>query len=363
LLSQLMGDRMVVANATGCSSIYGGNLPTTPWTVDAEGRGPAWANSLFEDNAEFGLGMRLALDHHEEAARHLVSELGSDLGPLAASLLDNPQADEADIAAQRDNVDQLRTWLAANPGPLADRLASLAHHLVRRSVWLLGGDGWAYDIGFGGVDHVLASGRDVNILVLDTEVYSNTGGQTSKATPRAAIAKFSSGGKATAKKDIGMIAMAYGDVYVAHIAMGANMTQTVKALAEAAAHPGPSIVIAYSPCIAHGIDMTDMMDHQKMAAASGYWPLYRYDPRKEAEGEHGLHLDSRKPTISFKEFAMTEARFSMLARVNPDVADQLMTEAQHDIDDRWHLYEQMVDVERTARWGLLHDDDEEHTND
>jgi pyruvate-ferredoxin/flavodoxin oxidoreductase len=363
LLSQLMGDRMVVANATGCSSIYGGNLPTTPWTVDSEGRGPAWANSLFEDNAEFGLGMRMALDHHEAAARHLVSELAGDLGELASRLLENQQATEADIAAQRQSVDELRTWLAANPGPLADRLVSLAHHLVSRSVWLLGGDGWAYDIGFGGVDHVLASGRDVNILVLDTEVYSNTGGQTSKATPRAAIAKFSAGGKETAKKDIGMIAMAYGDVYVAHIAMGANMTQTVKALAEAAAHPGPSIVIAYSPCIAHGIDMTNMMDHQKMAATSGYWPLYRYDPRKEAAGEHGLHLDSAKPTISFKEFAMTEARFSMLARVNPDVADHLMTQAQQDIDDRWHLYEQMVDVERTARWGILHDEDEEHIND
>jgi pyruvate-ferredoxin/flavodoxin oxidoreductase len=364
LLSQMMGDRMVVANATGCSSIYGGNLPTTPWTVDAEGRGPAWANSLFEDNAEFGLGMRMALDHHEEAARHLVSELADDLGPLASALLDNSQANEADIAEQRGNVEQLRTWLAANPSPLADRLTSLAHHLVSRSVWLVGGDGWAYDIGFGGVDHVLASGRDVNVLVLDTEVYSNTGGQTSKATPRAAIAKFSAGGKGTAKKDMGMIAMAYGDVYVAHIAMGANMTQTVKALAEAAAHPGPSIVIAYSPCIAHGIDMSDMMGHQKMAATSGYWPLYRYDPRREAEGEHGLHLDSAKPSISFKDFAMTEARFSMLARVNPDVADQLMTEAQQDIDDRWHLYEQMVNVERTARWGILDDDDSEgHTND
>jgi pyruvate-ferredoxin/flavodoxin oxidoreductase len=364
LLTQLMGDRMVVANATGCSSIYGGNLPTTPWTVDSEGRGPAWANSLFEDNAEFGLGMRMALDHHEEAARHLVSELADDLGPLASLLLDNQQANEAEIAEQRKNVEQLRTWLATNSSPLADRLTSLAHHLVSRSVWLIGGDGWAYDIGFGGVDHVLASGRDVNILVLDTEVYSNTGGQTSKATPRAAIAKFSAGGKGTAKKDLGMIAMAYGDVYVAHIAMGANMTQTVKALAEAAAHPGPSIVIAYSPCIAHGIDMADMMGHQKMAATSGYWPLYRYDPRLEAEGEHGLHLDSSKPSISFKEFAMTEARFSMLARVNPDVADQLMTEAQQDIDDRWHLYEQMVNVERTARWGILDDDDSEgHTND
>ena len=251
----------------------------------------------------------------------------------------------------------MRTWLTATPSPLAERLAALAHHLVDRSVWLIGGDGWAYDIGFGGVDHVLASGRDVNILVLDTEVYSNTGGQTSKATPRAAIAKFSAGGKTTAKKDIGMIAMAYGDVYVAHIAMGANMTQTVKALSEAAAHPGPSLVIAYSPCIAHGIDMGEMMQHQKMAATSGYWPLYRYDPRREVDGDHALHLDSSKPTITFADFAMTEARFAMLARANPEAADELMTLAQRDIDDRWHLYEQMVEVERTARYGIVDDSD------
>ncbi len=360
LLTQQLGDRMVVANATGCSSIYGGNLPTTPWTVDAQGRGPAWANSLFEDNAEFGLGMRMALDHAEAAARRLVNELAPRIGPLAGDILDNPQTDELGIARQRDDVDRLRSWLDEHPGPVADRLATLAGHLVKRSVWLIGGDGWAYDIGFGGVDHVLASGRDVNVLVLDTEVYSNTGGQTSKATPRAAIAKFSAGGKSTAKKDLGMIAMAYGDVYVAHIAMGANMTQTVKALAEAAAHPGPSLVIAYSPCIAHGIDMADMMGHQKMAADSGYWPLYRYDPLRESDGDHALHLDSRKPTIDFKTFAMTEARFSMLARANPDRADELMQAAQRDIDDRWHLYEQMVDVERTARFGIVDDHDDDH---
>jgi pyruvate-ferredoxin/flavodoxin oxidoreductase len=357
LLTQLLGDRMVVANATGCSSIYGANLPTTPWTTDAAGRGPAWANSLFEDNAEFGLGMRLALDHSEAAARHLLSELAVRIGPLAGDLLGNDQTGEVAIAQQRQWVDELQGWLTGHPGPLADRLAVLAPHLVKRSVWLIGGDGWAYDIGFGGVDHVLAAGRDVNILVLDTEVYSNTGGQTSKATPRAAIAKFSAGGKATAKKDLGMIAMAYGDVYVAHIAMGANMTQTVKALTEAAAHPGPSMVIAYSPCIAHGIDMSDMMGHQKMAADSGYWPLYRYDPTREAVGDHALHLDSRRPTVPFRDFAMTEARFSMLARANPGVAGKLMTQAQRDIDDRWHLYEQMVEVERTARFGIVDDDD------
>ncbi len=365
LLSQLLGDRMVVANATGCSSIYGGNLPTTPWTTNPEGEGPAWANSLFEDNAEFGLGIRLGIDQHEAAARRLLAELESEIesddlagnGGLVVDVLTNPQATEADVARQRQAVTRLDRWLDANPGPLSDRLSSLLRYLVRRSVWLVGGDGWAYDIGFGGVDHVLASGRDVNILVLDTEVYSNTGGQTSKSTPRGAIAKFSAGGKATAKKDIGMIAMAYGDVYVAHVAMGANMTQTVKAFTEAASHPGPSIIIAYSPCIAHGIDMADMMGHQKMAAESGYWPLYRFDPTRESEGDHALHLDSRKPTIPFRDFAMTEARFSMLARVNPDVADELMTAAQRDIDDRWHLYEQMVEVERTARFGMIDDDD------
>jgi pyruvate-ferredoxin/flavodoxin oxidoreductase len=359
LLSQLLGDRLIVANATGCSSIYGGNLPTTPWSVDGEGRGPAWANSLFEDNAEFGLGIRAGVDHHEAAARRLLMELAAEhpgeLGSLAQELLDNDQQSEEGVAGQRAGLARLEAWLAANPGPVADRLQSLSRYLVRRSVWLVGGDGWAYDIGFGGVDHVLATGRDVNILVLDTEVYSNTGGQTSKATPRAAIAKFSAGGKTTAKKDIGMIAMAYGDVYVAHIAMGANMTQTVKAFNEAAAHPGPSIIIAYSPCIAHGIDMSDMMGHQKMAAESGYWPLYRFDPNREAQGDNALHLDSRKPTIAFKDFAMTEARFSMLTRINPSAADELMAAAQRDIDDRWHLYEQMVEVERTARFGELDD--------
>ncbi len=361
LLTQLMGDRLVVANATGCSSIYGGNLPTTPWATNTDGQGPAWANSLFEDNAEFGLGMRLALDHHLASARHLVAELAPQLGDLATHILDLDGTDEAAIGKQREHLAQLQTWLKDHPGPLANRLATVAHHLVPRSVWLVGGDGWAYDIGFGGVDHVLASGRDVNILVLDTEVYSNTGGQTSKATPRAAIAKFAAGGKKTAKKDLGLLAMGHGDVYVAHIAFGANMTQTVKAMTEAAAHPGPSLIIAYSPCIAHGFDMTDMVDHQKMAAESGYWPLYRYDPRRELSQDHALHLDSRKPTIAFKDFAMTEGRFSMLERANPTAAAELLSQAQQDIDDRWHLYEQMVDVERTARYSDLSDEhDEEH---
>ncbi|MGF1597939.1 MAG: pyruvate:ferredoxin (flavodoxin) oxidoreductase [Acidimicrobiales bacterium] len=358
LLTQMLGDRLVVANATGCSSIYGGNLPTTPWTVGADGRGPAWANSLFEDNAEFGLGLRLALDNHRAAARHLLADVGPRVGPLAIEILDAVQADAAAIDAQRERVVALRRALVDDPDPLAARLTDLADHLVDRSVWLVGGDGWAYDIGFGGLDHVLASGEDVNVLVLDTEVYSNTGGQTSKATPRAAIAKFSAGGKRSAKKDLGMIAMAHGDVYVAHIALGANMNQTVKALSEAVAHPGPSLVIAYSPCIAHGMDMGEMIGHQRMAVDSGHWPLYRFDPGREAAGDHALHLDSRKPTVPFRDFAMTEGRFAILTRTNPAAAEELMELAQRDIDDRWHLYEQMVNVERTARFGLVDDHDD-----
>ena len=360
LLTQQFGDRIVVANATGCSSIYGANLPTTPWATDPAGRGPAWSNSLFEDNAEFGLGMKLALDHHEHEARHLLGQQAAAIGELADEILDADQSDEAGVAAQRERVDRLRELLAERPDdPDASRLAGLAEHLVHTGVWIVGGDGWAYDIGFGGLDHVLASGRDVNVLVLDTEVYSNTGGQTSKATPRAAIAKFSAGGKTTGKKDLGMLAMSYGDVFVAQVAMGANLTQVVKAMREAEAHPGPSLVIAYSPCIAHGIDMADMLDHQKMAVQTGYWPLYRYDPRRELAGEHGLHLDSRAPTAPFVEFAATEGRFAMLSRSDPAAAERLFAEAQQDIDDRWHLYEQMVEVERTARWADHEHDDEE----
>jgi pyruvate-ferredoxin/flavodoxin oxidoreductase len=304
------------------------------------------------------LGMRLAYDHHEGLARLLLGQLAPHVGDLAGDLLDADQSDDAGLAAQRKRVAELRTALADIDDPRAADLATHADYLVQSSVWIVGGDGWAYDIGFGGLDHVFASGRNVNILVLDTEVYSNTGGQTSKATPRAAIAKFAAGGKTTAKKDLGMIAMSYGDVYVAQVAMGANMTQVVKAFAEAEAHDGPSLIIAYSPCIAHGIDMSDMMGHQKMAAQSGYWPLYRYDPRREEHGEHGLQLDSRKPTSSFRDFAMTEARFAMLARANPAVADQLLDQAQADIDNRWHLYEQMVEVERTATYGITDEEDD-----
>jgi pyruvate-ferredoxin/flavodoxin oxidoreductase len=288
----------------------------------------------------------LGADARRSAATRLLAELGNRIGPLGAELLGATQTNEEEVAAQRLRVSELKSRLESDAG--AGPLLALVDNLVRTTVWIVGGDGWAYDIGFGGVDHVLASGQDVNILVLDTEVYSNTGGQASKATPRGAVAKFSSGGKATAKKDLGMIAMAYGNVYVAQIAMGANMTQTVKALAEADAHPGPSLVIAYSPCIAHGIDMATQMTHQREAADSGYWPLYRYDPAAEAVGTAALKLDSRPPSIPFKTFAEKEARFSMLELTAPDHARTLLDAAQRDIDDRWHLYEQMVNVHRTA---------------
>ncbi|MFP5330984.1 MAG: 4Fe-4S dicluster domain-containing protein [Acidimicrobiia bacterium] len=350
LMTQMFGDHIVIANATGCSSIYGGNLPTTPWRTDEFGRGPAWANSLFEDNAEFGLGMRLGLDRMEQDARLLVTALLPELGELGTAILDAAQDDAAQVAAQRERVSMLKRRLADIEGVLARRLESVANGLVRTGVWIVGGDGWAYDIGFGGLDHVLASGRDVNILVLDTEVYSNTGGQASKATPRAAVAKFAAGGKTTGKKDLGQIAMSYGNVYVAQIAMGANMTQTVRAFAEAERHRGVSLILAYSPCIAHGIDMSRQMGHQGKAAESGYWPLYRYDPAREAEGHPGLRLDSRTPTIRFSEFAREEARFAMLRAANPERAEALLRRAQQDIDDRWNLYSQMVEIHRTAEF-------------
>jgi pyruvate-ferredoxin/flavodoxin oxidoreductase len=350
LMSQMFGDRVIIANATGCSSIYGGNLPTTPYAVDDNGRGPSWSNSLFEDNAEFGFGMRLAIDQQADMARGLLAGMATEVGGLAAEILDADQSSEEGIAKQRDRVAELKRLLATMDSPAAKRLDSLTDYLVRMGVWIMGGDGWAYDIGFGGLDHVLASNRDVNILVLDTEVYSNTGGQASKSTPRAAVAKFASGGKPTGKKDLGMIAMSYGNVYVAQVSMGANMTQVAKAFAEAEAHDGPSLIIAFSPCIAHGIDMATMMAHQKEAADSGYWPLYRFNPDEEAEGRPALKLDSRAPKISFRDFAASEGRFAMLARANPEHYDELMEQAQHDIDNRWHLYEQMIHVERTAEF-------------
>ena len=348
VLSQLFGDRMIVANATGCSSIYGGNLPTTPWAKDAAGRGPAWSNSLFEDNAEFGLGMRLALDAKRDLAISLVHELEDVVGAdRAADLVAGAalRGDEA-VADQRARVEILREALAASTDPRARNLEAVAEALVPQSVWIVGGDGWAYDIGFGGLDHVLACGRDVNVLVLDTEVYSNTGGQASKATARGAVAKFAAAGKSTGKKDLGMIATAYGSVYVAQIAMGADMPHTVKVLAEAEAHPGPSLVIAYSTCIEHGIDMSTSMLHQKGAVDSGYWPLYRFDPARSEAGEHPFVLDSKKPSIPLKEFTQQEARYAMLARSDPERAEELQRAAQQDVDARWHFYEQIAGVER-----------------
>jgi pyruvate-ferredoxin/flavodoxin oxidoreductase len=348
LMTQLFGDRVMVANATGCSSIFGGNLPTTPWRTNAAGRGPAWSNSLFEDNAEFGLGMRLALDHEAEEARMLVGELSPEIGEdLATALLETDQSDEMGIESQRAHVRHLDELLPSIGDQRAKRLAAISGALVRKSVWIVGGDGWAYDIGFGGLDHALASGRDLNILVLDTEVYSNTGGQASKATPRAAVAKFAAGGKPTGKKDLGQVAMAYGNVYVAQVAMGANNMQTIKAFAEAEAYSGPSMIIAYSTCIAHGIDMETSMSHQKDLVSSGYWPLYRFDPTAVDAGEHAFHLDSRDPTIPFKEVAHKEARYAMLQRSAPEAAERLMAMAQNDIDDRWELYEQLAEIDRT----------------
>ncbi|MEO8476042.1 MAG: pyruvate:ferredoxin (flavodoxin) oxidoreductase [Actinomycetota bacterium] len=361
VLTQLVGDRLLVANATGCSSIYGGNLPTTPWAVGPDGRGPAWSNSLFEDNAEFGLGMRLALDAKADLAATLVETLEPELGEgLVRGLLDGMTArgDEA-IARQRLRLDQLRERLThVDDARRAADLGAAADALVPTSVWIVGGDGWAYDIGFGGLDHVLATGRDVNILVLDTEVYSNTGGQASKATPRGAVAKFAAAGKSGGKKDLGMIATAYGDVYVGQIAMGADMPQTVKVLAEAEAHRGPSLVIAYSHCIAHGIDMSTAMTHQKDAVASGYWPLWRFDPAAAQAGEHPFHLDSKRPTIPLKAFTETEARYAMLRRTDPDRADILMRRAQDDVDRRWHLYEQTAGIERGSAHDEVPGDDE-----
>jgi pyruvate-ferredoxin/flavodoxin oxidoreductase len=349
LLTQILGDRLLVANATGCSSIYGGNLPTTPYTTNDVGRGPAWANSLFEDNAEFGLGMRLALDMEESEARRLVGALSSLIGEdLATALLEADQSGPGGIEAQRTHVAELMTNLAAIDDEEARRLESVSGALVRKSVWIMGGDGWAYDIGFGGLDHALASGRNVNILVMDTEVYSNTGGQASKATPRAAVAKFASGGKATAKKDLGQIAMSYGNVYVAQVAMGANNLQTVKAIAEAEAFPGPSLVIAYSTCIAHGIDMETSMSHQKDLVEAGYWPLYRYDPRLVEENKQPFRLDGRPPSKPLIDVISKEARYAVLKRVNPEHYTDLMNLAQQDVDDRWSLYQDFTEIDRVS---------------
>jgi len=340
LVTRLFGDRALVANATGCSSIYGGNLPTTPWTLNREGRGPAWSNSLFEDNAEFGLGMRLALDVQRQHAEALLRRLAPDLGDeMVEGLLRADQSSEAGIQAQRGRVAALKEKLGALVPPEARDLEALADAFVTRSVWIIGGDGWAYDIGYGGLDHVLASGRNVNVLVLDTEVYSNTGGQMSKATPRGAVAKFAAGGKLQVKKELALLAMTYGNIYVARVAMGANDAHTVRAFLEAEAYEGPSLIIAYSHCIAHGYDMADGLDQQKAAVLSGYWPLLRYNPDLAREGKNPLHLDSKAPSIPLEKYIYNETRYTMLVQTNPAAARELLALAQEDVRKRWRLYE------------------------
>jgi len=343
LLSQLFGDRAVIANATGCSSIYGGNLPTTPWTTNTKGQGPAWSNSLFEDNAEFGLGFRLSLDHQSAFARQLLRDLRAELDPARVEgLLSADQSDEAGLAAQRARVEELKIRLRSLDGPASRNLEAVADSLVMRSVWIVGGDGWAYDIGYGGLDHVLASGRNVNVLVLDTEVYSNTGGQMSKATPCAAIAKFASGGKPSAKKDLGRLAMDYGNVYVASIALGANDNHTVQAFVEAESFDGPSLIIAYGHCIAHGIDMRTGLSHQKDAVDSGHWILYRHDPRRAERGLNPLQLDSKKPNGSLGEFMAGENRFHALTNSDPRRAAELLDRARQGADRRYAIYERLA---------------------
>ena len=343
LLSQLFGDRLQIANATGCSSIYGGNLPVTPWAKNHEGRGPAWSNSLFEDNAEFGLGFRLAADKHLELAQKLLRHLAVDIGQdLADAILIAPQIRESEIRAQRVRVAELKTKLLKIGTEAARDLLSVVDHLIRRSIWIVGGDGWAYDIGYGGLDHVLASGRNVNVLVLDTEVYSNTGGQASKATPLGAVAKFSAAGKRVARKDLALQAIAYGNVYVAQVAMGANPQQTLQAFREAEAYDGPSLILAYSHCIAHGIDMRFGMKQQDLAVASGYWPLIRYNPAMRKIGENPFRLDSPRPTIAFKDYAYNEIRYTALKSTKPDEAEALLAMAQAVVTEKYRQYEDLA---------------------
>ena len=346
LASQLFGDRMIVANATGCSSIYGGNLPTTPWTKNAEGRGPAWNNSLFEDNAEFGLGIRAACDQQQLIATDCLGLLQDKLDPqLVEALLNANQDDEAGIYEQRQRIQTLKAALASMDDPVAQQLLSVADALSKRSIWIIGGDGWAYDIGFGGLDHVLASGRDVNILVLDTEVYSNTGGQTSKATPRGAVAKFSASGKPAAKKDLARIAMTYENVYVAHVAYGAKDVHTLHTFIEAENYPGPSLIIAYSPCIAHGVDMSNNHRQQNLAVDSGHWPLFRFDPRKAESGKNPLKLDSKAPSVDYGEFVKSETRFNMLWNTHPERAETLLEQARKEVKERYERYQQLASLD------------------
>ncbi len=346
LVSQLFGDRAVIANATGCSSIYGGNLPTTPWTFNKEGRGPSWNNSLFEDNAEFGLGLRLAIDRENQYAKELLNDLRSEVGEeLADAILNATQNDEAEIKAQRERVEQLKNKLKTLNNKEAENLLAVSDYLIKRSVWIMGGDGWAYDIGYGGLDHVLASGKNVNILVLDTEVYSNTGGQQSKATGLAAVAKFAAAGKPHPKKDLGRMAMTYGNVYVAQVAMGASDLQTLRAIIEAEKYDGPSLIIAYSHCIEHHIDMEKGFEHQKLAVDSGYWPLYRYNPENIKAGKNPLKLDYKGPKIPLEEYIYKENRYRMLQKANPERAKKLLAEAQEHVKEMWKIYSHMASMD------------------
>ena len=355
LASQLFGDRMLVANSTGCSSIYGGNLPTTPWSANPEGRGPAWSNSLFEDNAEFGFGFRLAIDQAQDYAHTLLEKMRKEIGnKLVDDMLNADQSDESGIYDQRQHVADLYETLAGLDSDQARALEGVADYLVKKSVWIVGGDGWAYDIGYGGLDHVLSQGRDVNVLVLDTEVYSNTGGQMSKATPRGAVAKFAAAGKPSGKKDLALEAISYGHVYVARVAYGAKDIQTLRCFLEAESYPGPSLIIAYSPCIAHGIDLKDNHQQQKLAMRTGHWPLFRFDPRRYAEGKNPMQMDSKKPDLPLKEFVQTETRFSMLWRSNPKRAEELLATAQEEVAERYHHYEQLA--------GLSHEDGANHNH-
>ena len=341
---------MIVANATGCTSIYGGNLPTTPWAVNGEGRGPAWSNSLFEDNAEFGLGMRLTLDKFNAFAKELLEKKADAVGKeLADEILNASQKTEGEIRDQRARVAKLKKKLEGTKDADLLQLQSLADYLVRKTVWIMGGDGWAYDIGFGGLDHVLASGKDINVLVLDTEVYSNTGGQSSKSTPRGAVAKFASNGKDRPKKDLGRIAMTYGNIYVARVAMGHNDGQVLKALVEADSYEGPSLVIAYSHCISHGIDMKKGLIQQKAAVNSGAWVTYRFDPRLEELGKNPLQLDSKAPTIKVADYAYSENRYRMLLQSDEQRAEELMKAAQLDADRRWKVYEQLAAMDYSQK--------------
>jgi len=354
LFSQLFGDRAVISNATGCSSIYGANLPGTPWAVNDAGRGPAWNNPLFEDAAEFALGLRLTLDKQREYASELLMGARDRVGhDLADEILNAEQYGDENIRAQRERIERLKEHLQGDDSRQARELLTVADALLRKSVWAMGGDGWAYDIGYGGLDHVMATGRDVNALVLDTEVYSNTGGQASKSTGLAAVAKFAAGGKTTPKKDLGLMMMSYGYVYVAQVAMGANDAHTIRAFLEAESYPGPSLIIAYSTCIAHGINMSKGMDQEKLAVESGHWPLYRYDPRRREQGLNPFQLDSKAPTVPLEQYLYNENRYRMLTQSNPETAQRLLEAAQRAVLERWSKYEQMaqmgVDIGAEAR--------------